>query len=269
VNPTLAYQSVLEGATITANNFDERTDGPLRRALDHDPNRMVRMADASSTWNTQIELRFDMSGAGALLDAADRLFIPAGHNLASCDSWKLKKSATGFGSMSDVYTESSPAAGVIWVSLTEIATTFTYIALEINDADRASSQVIYEIGELFLCNPFTLTRGVDPDWLHTIVKNQRVSESESGLVRVVKRGDDRRRLRYSWNALAAGVGSDTEKIEDLIGSDQSAVGFPVVPAGESDPIFVRLSNHEGPTQDHPNPQLAESYRATLELTQVL
>jgi hypothetical protein len=266
VNPDICYENAVELATLTAYQFDERTDGPLARAVDRDPARMVRMADASSTWNTLIQVRFQ---AAANLDfLPNRVYIPAGHNLASCDSWRVL-SGTSFGAMSARFTKASPAAGVIYETITGGLVSHLYWALEINDADRASSQVIYEVPEIFLTRETTPTIGVDPRFTHAVIRNVREDESESGLVRIVKRGANRRRLIYSWNRLEAGGGSDTETIETLLAADGSAVGFPMIPAGETVPIFARVSAFYGPVQDHPNPQIAEEYQVELTFTEVL
>lgn len=257
-------ENLMEGVTLTAYQFDEITTGPLARCNDRDPTRLVLMGIDTATWQILMQLRGQAAADGAF--AATHVYIPSGHNLASCDSWRVL-SGTSFGALSERLDVTSPTSGVQLRALTaSIPTTDRFYAIEINDADRATSMVTYQLGEVFLTRQLSTSTGPESGWVHGFLRNERVDESESGLIRVIKKGEIRRQLAYSWRALVA---ADRTLLENLLQGDGAAVGFPVIPAGESAAIFARLSAHRDPRQDMPVPSVNETYEIGTTLTEVL
>lgn len=271
-NPVFYFENRLDeiaGTTTTAIGFDERADGPIARTYDRDPTRMTLIADAAGTWNTQVEVRWIVPAAGTF--SATHLYIPAGHNLDQADAVTILSSVTGSTWVTEHYFASPatelPSSQPVLVDMTgSFGIAERYFALRIDDVDRATTQVVYQIPEVFFTRPRTLTRGVDPGWEHTVVKNLRVFETESGAIRVVKRGPDRRSFSYQWNQVEA---ADLVVLEELIESDAARVGFPMVPAGETQPVFVRIAAVDGPRQESPIPDSVPRYTVGIVFVEVL
>jgi len=206
-NPVFLYENPLELATLTAFNFAEDTANPLARQIDRDPTRLTLVgAAAGPTWNTSVELRF-LLPTGGMPFTATHLYVPAGHNLNLADTIELESSIFGFGTSPQQNLNAvavSAGALMLTLDITLTGAARRWIWLTINDADRATSQVVYQLGELFVSRQIQVASaiGIDPEWEHDRVPNLRVTESDTGLPRVVKRGEIRRTMRYRWKQIS-------------------------------------------------------------------
>jgi len=270
-NPVFLYENPLELATLTAFNFAEDTANPLARQIDRDPTRLTLVgAAAGPTWNTSVELRF-LLPTGGMPFTATHLYVPAGHNLNLADTIELESSIFGFGTSPQQNLNAvavSAGALMLTLDITLTGAARRWIWLTINDADRATSQVVYQLGELFVSRQIQVASaiGIDPEWEHDRVPNLRVTESDTGLPRVVKRGEIRRTMRYRWNGVPS---ADRDTLLTLQQNAGSYVGFPMLPAGEAAPVFVRLVDVSGPRQAHPNPSVAEEHDLEVRLIEAL
>ncbi len=177
-----AYKNILETAAVSLSAGAEDPSYPVYRLYDRDIGRLFRPAAAVT-----LEVRADQGAAGSL--AADRLLIPAGHNLdgMTLDVLYSDNDADYYAAVAQWAQGGNGLINKSWASATH-----RYWKLKIT-----APAVIPQFAEIFLTQTYEWERNparpagpFDPEF------NVEHSQTAAGHDRFLKHGEPRRRRAY-------------------------------------------------------------------------
>ena len=233
------YGAEIGTAGITT-GFATATGQGVSRLIDYRLATNMEFAAAETHW-----IQYDL---GASPPPANRLIIPAGHNLYG--NLVLKSGATSPPGTTRVF-QDAPAS-LIDFSWSEV--TARYWRLEFGQVDQ------WEIPELWLGQYQQLTTGPRPTWdlpVHTPAVIRSFATREAVLVSSPRR----RRLALEHTALA---GADLAIYDAVLANGVATPFYCWLPDDAlATPILFRLTDDGERTQDHPRPQAALSYTVRL------
>lgn len=203
--PRISWLHLLRtaGSAAIASENSVAADGPLAYLLDERLGARMRFATSESDHRLTITVpataAYYPAAAAAFRPSINRLWIPAGHNLAGATLTLRGSDDSGF-AVSTVLLNASPVVGAGAISREWSAGVddFAYLRLEFGGTGA------WEFGELVLSETVALERGPAPAWEDRLEAVQESVTLASGEEYVVRHGAPRRRLGYELARPPAG-----------------------------------------------------------------